>query len=395
MNDSELLRLFRDMESDRVERKASLSDQDKGYQAICAFANDLPNHRSSGVLFYGVNDNGTCANTPITDELLLKLAQMRDNGKILPIPSLIVQKKVLDGCEVAVVIVEPSDAPPVRYDGRIWVRVGPRRAIATQDEERRLSEKRRARDLPFDLWPVTDTGLRDLNLDLFHSTYLPSAIAPDILQQNQRTIEQQLASLRFLTPDHIPTILGILTLGIEPRGYVPGSYVQFVRFDGVDSTSPIRDQKEVGGPLPESLRQLDSLLEINISTVTDLTSAATEIRKPDYPLAAIQQLARNAIMHRNYQTSNAPVRIYWFDDRIEIQNPGGPFGQVNKANFGQPGLTDYRNPHLAEAMRNLGYVQQFGVGIAIAREQLRRNGNPDLEFTVEDTHILATLRRRA
>jgi len=88
LKDAELSMLYHDMESDRVERKASLSDSDRGYQAICAFANDLPNHQSPGVLFYGVNDNGNCANTPITDELLLKLSQMRDNGKILPIPSM-------------------------------------------------------------------------------------------------------------------------------------------------------------------------------------------------------------------------------------------------------------------------------------------------------------------
>ncbi len=40
-------------------------------------------------------------------------------------------KKGVDGCEVAVVIVELCDAPPVRYDGRVWVSIGPRRAMTT------------------------------------------------------------------------------------------------------------------------------------------------------------------------------------------------------------------------------------------------------------------------
>jgi len=105
-------------------------------------------------------------------------------------------------------------------------------------------------------------------------------------------------------------------------------------------------------------------------------------------------LALNALLHRNYESTHAPVRIDWFNDRIEIHSPGGPYGQVNRANFGQPGITDYRNPHLAEAMKNLGYVQKFGVGIAIAREELRRNGNPPLKFEVEDTYVLAIVRRR-
>lgn len=72
-------------------------------------------------------------------------------------------------------------------------------------------------------------------------------------------------------------------------------------------------------------------------------------------------------MHRDYETSNAPTRVTWYDDRIEIQNPGEPFGQVSVENFGQAGITDYRNPIVAEALKTRGFVQRFGVGIAIAR----------------------------
>ena len=64
-----------------------------------------------------------------------------------------------------------------------------------------------------------------------------------------------------------------------------------------------------------------------------------------------------------------------------------------RENFGKPGVTDYRNPHLAEAMKNLGYVQRFGVGIALASQELERNGNPPLDFVVEDTYVLVIVRR--
>jgi len=50
--------------------------------------------------------------------------------------------------EVAVVTVTPSDSPPVRYDGRIHVRIGPRKGIATTQDERILAEKRRRIDIP-------------------------------------------------------------------------------------------------------------------------------------------------------------------------------------------------------------------------------------------------------
>ncbi len=335
MDDSELLALLNDLESDRVERKASIHDHDKICEAICAFANDLPGHNCPGVLFVGVNDNGACANLPITDRLLLTLAEHRSNGNILPFPALTVQKKVLNSCELAVVIVEPADAPPVRFKGRVWIRVGPRRAIATQQEERLLSEKRRSKELPFDIQAISVAAMDDLDLDLFKNTYLSSALAPDVLEENNRSIEQQLMSLRFISthPLVVPTTLGILVVGKNPRQHFPGAYIQFLRIDGVELVDPIKDQKEIDGPLSDLLRLLDEVFQANISIATDIISQPTEVRHPDYPIAALQQLARNAVLHRSYDGTNAPILIYWFSDRIEIHNPGGPYGRVNPDNL--------------------------------------------------------------
>lgn len=367
MDDRELEVLLRDIESDRVERTISTTDGEKFRQAICAFANDLPNHQKPGVLFIGVHNDGSCANLAITDELLLNLASMRSDGNITPFPTMAVQKRVLNRRELAVVTVEPADAPPVRYRGRVWIRVGPRKAIATVEEERRLTEKRRSKDIPFDIQPVTLATVTDLDVELFRRVYLPSALPVDILEQNQRK---------------------------EPRQFLPGAYVQFLRFDGADLTDPIKDQKEIDGPLPDLLRVLDETLLVHIAVASDLTTQPTEIRHPEYPIVALQQLVRNAVLHRTYEGTNTPVRISWFNDRIEIQNPGGPFGQVTRQSFGQSGVTDYRNPHIAEVMKNLGYVQRFGIGIQVARKELEKNNNPSPEFVTEASHVLAIIRKR-
>jgi ATP-dependent DNA helicase RecG len=397
MNDTELEKLMVDLESDRVERKTSASDTNKISQVICAFANDLPNHRQSGVVFVGVKDDGSCAGLNITDELIRKLTDMRLEGNIVPIPSMMVQKKNLKGCEVAVIIVQPADAPPVRYKGQVWIRVGSSRAVANPDEERRLGEKRRGRDVPFDIQPIVSASIEnDIDMELFRREYLPNAIANDVLERNQRTLEQQLMSLRFAISEEssLPTFLGIMVAGKDPRNFIPGYYIQFMRIDGLELTDPIKDQKEIAGPLSQILNSLDDTFKAHIFVSSDLVSSSVEKRHPDYPLVALQQLARNAVLHRNYEGTNAPVRITWFNDRIEIQSPGGPFGQVNRQNFGQPGITDYRNPNLAEAMKNLGYVQRFGMGIPMARKELEGNGNPPPEFIVEDTNILVTLKKR-
>jgi ATP-dependent DNA helicase RecG len=395
MDDQELTALLNNLKSDRVERKASIADGKKIRQAVCAFANDLPNHKQPRVLFIGVNDDGTSANLPITDQLLLDLASIRSEGKILPFPVLQVNKRTLNGYELAVIIVEPADAPPVRCEGRTWIRVGPRRATATPEEERRLNEKRRAGDLPFDLRPLPSATVADLNVDFFQQSYLAFTLAPEVLEENQRSLTQQLASARFTTPEpeSCPTVLGLLVVGRDPQQFIPGHYVQFLRIDGTELGDPIKDQKALSGSLLDILRMLDETLQINISVASDINSAALEIQQPDYPIEALRQFTRNAVMHRAYEQTNAPVKVYWFNDRIEISNPGGLFGQVNRENFGQ-GATDYRNPHLAGVMKDLGYVQRFGYGIPTAQRTLAKNGNPPPEFRLDDTYTAVIMRRR-
>ena len=103
--------------------------------------------------------------------------------------------------------------------------------------------------------------------------------------------------------------------------------------------------------IEDVVRRLDDKLIAHNRTSVDFLSGPVEIRDSTYPLDAVQQLGRNAVMHRTYEGTNAPTHVYWFDDRIEIGSPGGAYGAVNAGNFGQPGVVDYRNPILAEAMR--------------------------------------------
>jgi ATP-dependent DNA helicase RecG len=398
MTDADLAALLTNLESDRVERTVSTTDGDKFRQAVCAFANDMPDHRLPGVLFVGVKDDGSCGNVVITDQVLQNLASIRSDGNVVPFPSLVVEKKNLNGCEVGVVIVTSSYDPPVRFKGLVWIRVGPRRAIASRDEERILSEKRRSRDVPFDITPVRSASIDDLDLDLFKRQYLPSAVAAETIEKNNRSVEEQLLSLRFLarereTGQTFPTLTGLIVVGRSPRDHVPGGYIQFIRFAGKLLTDPIKDSKEISGPLWEMMQRMDEVFKAHIGVQTEFKSGSVETQRPDYPVVALQQIARNAVMHRNYEGTNAPIRINWFDDRIEILSPGGPFGQVSIANFGRPGIADYRNAHIAEAMKALGYVQRFGVGIATANAEMGNIGNPAVEFDVQQLNILAVLKR--
>ncbi len=390
-SDAEIEALMVDIESDLVERKESAADGRKIRRNICAFANDLPGNGRPGVVFVGVRDDGSCASLPIDDALLTQLANVRGEGDILPLPSMTVHKRVLRGCEVAVVTVEPCADTPVRYQGRVWVRVGPSVREGSVADERLLTERRRAADRPFDTRPATGATLDHLDLGFLRDRYLPSAIAVDVLDRNARTLEQQLRSLRLMQSD-TPTWGAVLAFGRDPLEFVPGAYLQLLRIDGTDITDPIRRQKRLAGPIDDVVRRLDEFIDMNMSSRIKVAGGARDRRQSDYPVDALRQLAYNAVMHRAYEGTHTPVRIHWFADRVEIASPGGLYGSVTPENFGA-GETDYRNPLLAEIMYHLGVAQQFGLGVPLARSALAANGNPPPEFRFERTRLLATVRR--
>ena len=394
LTEQELLALMRDLESARVERTTSTTDTRKFCEAVCAFSNDLPGYRLPGYLLMGVHDNGEPAGLCVTDQLLQNLASIRSDGNIQPLPVMNVWKHALSTGEgdIAVVGVLPSDLPPVRYKGRIHVRVGPRRGIASESEERLLTERRTATARTFDARPCAGCGLAELALDLFLVTYRTSALAPEVLDENNRDIREQMASLRLydLARD-CATFAGVLLFGRDPLGWIPGAYIQFVRFGGAQLTDEPLDERSFSGDLVTVLRELDAFVPVQIESRPRASSALRKRSDRRYPVVALRELLMNAVVHRDYE-SNAPVRLHWFDDRIEIQSPGGLYGQATPENF--PRQTDYRNPVIAEAMKALGYVNKFGRGVLRAQDALEKNGSPVAEFGLERTHFLATIRRR-
>ena len=394
LSNQELGDILKSGESDRVEFTESTKDLDKIRRAICAFTNDLPAHEKPGFFFIGIKDDTSCSDLKINDKLLQTLGGLRNDGKILPFPIMEVGKQTLNGCEVAVIQVEPSDNPPVKVDGRCWIRVGPRRAQATAEEERRLTEKRRWGNLPYDMQGVKGTSIeKDLDMRKFEYEYLPSAVPPEVLEENDRNMGEQLQALRLTAQDGTPSVTAILMLGKDPHYWFPDAYIQFVRYSGNEITDSIVDHKEIRGTLPDQLLELDRILKAHISNALD-TSGEIHTERPDYPFAALRELARNAVVHRNYENSNTPVRIHWFADNIEIVSPGSVYGAVTRENFGKPGITAYRNPTIAEAMRNMGFMQRFGIGIATAHKALEDNNNPPVEFDVQENFVFVMVKKQ-
>lgn len=177
----EVSELLRSTETYRVERTVSTGNMDKFCEAICAFANDMPNSRKNGYLIIGANDDGKLVGMKVDDALLKKISGIRSDGNILPLPTMSVDRFVFPEGELLVAEVRPSDLPPVRYRGRAFIRIGPRRDIATEAEERILAERRCSFMATFDATPCLNAKLEDLDVDYIKNSYLPTFLDDETL----------------------------------------------------------------------------------------------------------------------------------------------------------------------------------------------------------------------
>ena len=376
----ELTELLSSSETYRIERTVSITDKDKFGEAVCAFANDMPDSGKPGYLLIGVYNDGRLSGLKATDELLQKFAAIRSDGNILPIPAMAVEAFSFPEGDVIAVEVQPSDQPPVRYRGRTWIRIGPRRDIASPAEETILAERKARNFTTFDARPCFGASLDDIDIDLFQHDYLPKAVDAAILASDDRPIERKLESLRlFNSVYNLPTNAAVLLFGRDPRHFFPGAAVQYVSFGGLDKGTEILNEHLFKGPIMKMLPQIDLFIETTIARKRPvLVTALREEMRVDYPKAAIRELVMNAIMHRDYQ-GNAPIHFYQYSDRIEVVNHGGLYGRARPENF--PNISDYRNPIVAEAMKVLGYVNCYNRGIADVQRELAANGNGSAEFS--------------
>lgn len=375
-----------------LEFKRQIDHFDDVRKNVCAMANDLPG-AGGGDILIGVDDDGTAWGADTSDEELRRFLGLRNDGEILPRPSLTVSAAVYDGKPVVRIRVEAAELPPVRFKGVVYVRPGPQVKPASANDERVLIERRTAAVSAFDSRGLPGTSIDALDKELLSSTYVAAAVDPDVLEENDRPLAQQLRSLGILDAQERVTPTGIVLGAFDPTVWLPGAYVQFVRYAGTDVAADVVDEEEVRDNLITGTRTLTALIQANVTRRPQADGLLTERTVAAYPLAAVREVLLNALMHRAYDSTHAPVRVQWFDDRIEISNPGGPYGVVTAENFSS--TNDYRNPSLAAALKTLGFVNRFGRGIGRTRALMAENGNPPPEFVIDQSSWTVTLRGRA
>ncbi len=207
---------------------------------------------------------------------------------------------------------------------------------------------------------VKDVELDALNFEAFHDL-LPKQ------DRDNRWSAKNIAALldcRILTginkSPHI-SVAGWLCFATDLQSIrqFRNAYIEFQIFKGTARDNPIK-KYDIKGSLPNQIKQSIQLLQQNVWLIPKIEGA---IRKdmPAYSDAILREVITNSLVHRDYRKMHQPVKISMFDNRIEIENPGGLM----------PGLTtmnlihkrDWRNPLLAELMKKFGFGEMDGQGI--------------------------------
>ncbi len=367
-------------ESERVEWKQSTADVNGILHAVCALANDLGDSRRPGFVVLGLADDGRIVGLQgDLDDEQQKLASRLSSIRLLPTPTYSMEPVEQDGKTVLVVRIDPYPVPPVvAVDGTAWIRRGTVTERARESDLLRLRERRPENRQPFDYRLVHGATLEDLRQTVLRPMYEAAKEAnhdPESFPGIEAWLSRKDLG-RTVEGTWTPNAAALLLFGENPQAFFPGAVVEFVRYRGTEVDAAVAVRKSVDGTIPQQLEALWAQLNAHLVSIPASAEGIRTLYRPEYPLEALRELARNLVQHRLYEGTHAPGRVEWFNNRIAFSNPGGPFGQASEGEFGRH--ADYRNPTITRWLVELGYVEQLGRGIRLVRRMLAQNGNPDL-----------------
>lgn len=348
---------------------------------IAALANT-----AGGYVILGVEDDGAVSgigDAKQSDRLMLQVSDVCLN-RLRPSVTCSQYKLGIRGGTVLVVEVTGfSPARPHLVDNVAYVRDANRKRPATRDEQVRMLE---SVDYHFDEQAVRDASIADLDptvlLPLLGDAADPSAATPDTLR-----------ALQCLTAEGQPSLAGLLVAGRDPGRFLRDARISALRLPGREIGGDISHHEEITGRLGDQFRAAVTFLDVHVpapSSVQGYDRVHTGL-----PPAAVREAVLNAIIHRDYRMASQ-IKIFVFDDRVEIVNPGGLLNSVTLDSIRLLGTSQRRNPLIAALVTQLEARRVEGAGIGIPRliNATRARGLPDPEFSVDGGHFRVVLRTR-
>jgi ATP-dependent DNA helicase RecG len=301
-------------------------------------------------------------------------------------PISVVQEVVeLAGRKVVVINIPKGTMRPYRTNtGKYYTRTTSGCRDASREELLRLFQA--VESLSYDETPLPRLTLTDLDLSAFER------FLTDTGQANLPLDPHQLLRNWGLAVGDQPTIAGLLLFGREPQRYLPFAQINAARFPGVDSSAAPSDRKDLGGRLLEVIDQAERFVRLHLPLPHEIKGFEPEPR-PEIPWEVFREAIVNAVGHRDY-TVQGPVRLFIFDDRVEVHTPGRPPNTVDAVAM-RFGVHVVRNPRIYSRLSDAGLVTRAGTGVRRMVRLVQEATGRDLEIAVRDFEVLFTIPRPA
>lgn len=207
---------------------------------------------------------------------------------------------------------------------------------------------------------VTDTNFGDLDRYALND-YLKKVYSLDLDILADKA-EQLLKNIHVLNHNGIPTLAGYLFFGKHPEYYCPTFMVKAVSFFGNElAGTQYRDTKEIVGNMPQIYEKSMSFMKSNLHNIQEKGASFNTLGKLEISEEVLEEVLQNALVHRDLLRS-APIRIFIFDNRVEIISPGALAGGLTEDDI-RSGKTFQRNPYMATFATNALHYRGIGSGI--------------------------------
>lgn len=174
--------------------------------------------------------------------------------------------------------------------------------------------------------------------------------------------EQVLKNIHILNHHGVPTLAGYLFFGKHPEYNCPTCMVKAVSFFGNDlAGTQYRDSKEILGNMPQLYDKSMAFLKANLHNVQEEGASFNTLGKLEIAEEVLEEVVQNALVHRDLLRP-APIRLFVFDDRVEVISPGALAGGLTEEDI-RNGKTYQRNPYMATFATNALYYKGIGSGI--------------------------------
>ena len=387
--DIPLIDLISHPEGKRLEFKRDLSAKDNILKTLVAFSN-----AAGGKLVIGVTDDREIigiANPLDEEERIGNLIADTIAPRLVPnIELATIDTKTILAVEVFPSACRPHHINRLGPERGVYVRLGSSNRLAGPDVIAEL--KRSSRGIVFDEQPMVDLSPQDLDLKALEQHF----------GADRQLDDQSLVTLRLLRKEQnrlVPTIGAVLLFGKDRQQHFPDAWVQCGRFRGKDKID-IFDQTEIHDHLPDTVTSIELFLQKHAFK----TARFGEMRREDVwsiPIPILREAIVNALVHCDYSQRGSPIRVAYFDDRIDIESPGALMPGMTIEDM-RTGISRIRNPVIARLFRELGLIEQWGSGIKRIYDEASKLGLPDPEITETATGLrlriflsqLFTLRNR-